>query len=196
MFPTRPPYIASAIAIDLALAMMLGGVFLGSLSEPFGSLGAYLQECGEIALYVAGGFGVFFTPWIILFVAIFRDKRRSRWAAESRAIILSPISFILPLAMWCAFAILAQVQDTNFGLLTGKATWIMSPVISFLGSPWWLLVGVVGVVVYCERATRQVRRTFPEIDPPRCPECDYILKGLPQPRCPEFGQEFSISTTT
>jgi len=187
--------LASALAIDLGLAM-LGAVFIGSLSEPFPSLAAYVQQCVGIAAQIAGLLGIIFTPWVILFIAIFKDAPRSRGAAQSRAVILSSISVLPVLFLWSVVAALAQVQDTNFGLLTGKATWIMSPVISFLGLPWWLLVGVVGVVVYCERATREVRRTFPEIDPPRCPECDYILKGLPEPRCPECGQEFSTSNTT
>ena len=186
--------IASALAISLGLGTLAGAAF-GGLREPYASLGDYLQECAGFAVRFGGGFGVLFTPWVILFSAIFRDNRRSRWAAESRAVILSPISFVLPLAMWCAFAILAQVQSSGFGLASGKPGWIMSPVISFLGSPWWLLAGVVAVIVHCERATRQVRRTFREIDPPQCAECGYCLNGLPQPRCPECGQEFVTSTT-
>ncbi len=186
--------IASAIAIDLGLAM-LGGAFIGSFSEPLPSSAAYAQECVDIALRVAGLFGVVFTPWVILFIAIFKDAPRSRGAAESRAVILSMIIALPALALWSGFAVMAQVQDANFGLLTGKPPWLMSPVISFLGSTWWLPVGVVAVAVYCERATREVRRTFREIDPPQCAECGYCLKGLSQPRCPECGQEFLTSAT-
>jgi hypothetical protein len=33
--------------------------------------------------------------------------------------------------------------------------------------------------------------TFPPtIHPPRCSRCQYVLTGLPEPRCPECGQEF------
>ena len=187
--------IASAIAINLGLAM-LGGALFGGLAEPFGSLAAYARECVDIAMRIAGLFGIIFTPWVILFVAIFKDAPRSRGAAESRAVILSTVIALPVLALWCGFAVMAQVQHLNFGLLTGKPTWLMSSVIGFLGSIWWLPVGVVAVAVYCERATREVRRTFREIDPPQCVECGYCLKGLSQPRCPECGQEFLTSTAT
>ena len=187
--------LASALSIDLGLAM-LGAVFFGSMSEPFPSLAAYAQACAGIAAWIAGVLGVVLTPWVMMFIAIFWDTRRSRGAAESRAVILSTVIALPALALWSGFAVLAQVQHLNFGLLTGKTAWIMSPVISFLASTWWLPAGVVVVAVLCERATREVRRTFREIDPPQCPECGYCLKGLSQPRCPECGQEFLTSATT
>ena len=187
--------VASTLAIDLGLAM-LGAVLWSSVSELFPSLAAYVQECVGIAARMAGLLGIIFTPWVILFVAIFKDAPRSRGAAESRAVVLSTVIALPVLALWCGCAVMAQVQDLNFGLLIGKPTWIMSPVIGFLGSIWWLPVGVVAVAVYCERATREVRRTFREIDPPQCAECGYCLKGLYQPRCPECGQEFLTSTAT
>ena len=186
--------IASAIAINLGLAM-LGAVLWSSVSEPFPSLAAYVQQCVGIAGRMAGLLGIIFTPWVILFIAIFKDAPRSRGAAESRAVVLSMIIALPALALWSGCAVMAQVQDLNFGLLTGKPTWLMSSVIGFLGSIWWLPVGVVGVAVYCERATREVRRTFREIDPPQCVECGYCLKGLSQPRCPECGQAFLTSAT-
>lgn len=32
---------------------------------------------------------------------------------------------------------------------------------------------------------------FPDADfPVHCPHCDYLLRGLPEPRCPECGQPF------
>ena len=186
--------LTSALAIDLGLAM-LGAVFWASISEPFPSLAAYAQECVGIAAWIAGVLGVVFTPLVMMFIAIFWDTRRSRGAAESRAVILSSIIALPALALWSGFAVMAQVQDLNFGLLTGKPAWIMWPVIGFLGSIWCLPVGVVAVAVYCERATREVRRTFREIDPPQCAECGYCLKGLSEPRCPECGQAFLTSAT-
>ena len=186
--------IASAIAINLGFAM-LGAVFFGSMSGPFPSLAAYAQECVGIAGRMAGLFGIIFTPWVILFIAIFKDAPRSRGAAESRAVILSSIIALPALVLWSGFAVMGQVQHLNFGLLTGKPAWIMSPVISFLASTWWLPTGVVVVAVLCERATREVRRTFPEIDPPQCAECGYCLNGLSEPRCPECGQAFLTSAT-
>ena len=187
--------LASALAIDLGLAM-LGGAFFGGLAEPFGSLTAYVRECVETAMRIAGLLGIIFTPWVILFIAIFKDAPRSRGAAESRAVILSTIIALPALALWSGFAVMAQVPHLGFGLLTGKPTWVMWPVIGLLGSIWWLPVGVVVVAVLCERATREVKRTFQEIDPPQCAECGYCLKGLSQPRCPECGQEFLTSAPT
>lgn len=186
--------LANAIAIDLGLAM-LGAVLWASVSEPFPSLAAYVRQCVGVAVQIAGLLGVVFTPWVILFIAIFKDAPRSRGAAESRAVILSAIVALPALALWSGFAVMAQVQHLNFGLLTGKPTWIMSPAISFLGLTWWLPAGVVAVAVLCERATREVRRTFREIDPPQCAECGYCLKGLSQPRCPECGRDFSTSAS-
>ena len=187
--------LASAIAIDLGLAT-LGAVFCGSLTEPFPSPVAYVQECVDVAWRIAGLLGVVFTPWVILFIAIFKDAPRSRGAAESRAVILSSIVALPALALWSVFSMMAHVQHLGFGLLTGKPTWIMSPVIGFLGSIWWLPVGVVAVAVDCERATREVKRTFREVNPSRCVECSYCLKGLSEPRCPECGQEFLTSAPT
>lgn len=186
--------IASAIAINLGLAM-LGAAFIGSFSEPFPSLAAYAQEYVGIAARFAGLLGIIFTPWVILFIAIFKDAPRSRGAAESRAVILSLIIAVPALVLWSGFAVMAQVQHLSFGLLTGKPAWTMSPVISFLASTWWLPAGVVVVAVLCERATREVRRTFREIDPPQCAECAYCLRGLSQPRCPECGRAFLTSAT-
>ncbi len=186
--------LAGALAIDLGL-VMLGAVLWSSVSEPFPSLAAYVQECVGIAAQIAGVLGVVFTPLVMMFIAIFWDTRRSRGAAESRAVILSMVIVLPALALWSGFAVMAQVQHLNFGLLTGKPAWIISPVIGFLGSTWWLPVGVVVVTVLCERATREVRRTFREVDPPQCPECGYCIKGLSQPRCPECGQEFVTSVT-
>lgn len=187
--------LASALAIDLGLAM-LGAVLWSSVSEPFPSLVAYVQECVGIAARIAGILGVVFTPWVILFTAIFKDAPRSRGAAESRAVILSMIIALPALALWSGFAVMAQVPHLGFGLLTGKPAWVMWPVIGLLGSIWWLPVGVVAVAVLCERATREVRRTFQEIDPPQCSECGYCLKGLSEPRCAECGQEFLTSAPT
>ena len=187
--------LASALSIDLGFAM-LGAVFFGSVSEPFPSLAAYAQECVGIAAWIAGILGVVLTPWVMMFIAIFWDTRRSRGAAESRAVILSTVIALPALALWSGIAMMAQVQHLGFGLLTGKPTWIRSPVIGFLGSIWWLPAGVVVVAVLCERATREVRRTFREIDPPSCAECGYCLKGLSEPRCPECGQEFLTRAPT
>ncbi len=186
--------LASALAIDLELAM-LGAVLWASISEPFPSLTAYVQQCVGIAAQIAGLLGIIFTPWVMLFLAIFKDTPRSRGAAESRAVILSSIIALPALALWSVFGMMAQIPHLGFGLLTVKPTWIMSPVIGFLGSIWWLPVGVVAVAVYCERATRAVKRTFREIDRPQCAECGYCLKGLSEPRCPECDQEFLTSAT-
>lgn len=181
------PISAAVIALEIATIIAAA---VGGMDEPFIDIWAYLRECGGLSIQAFAGLSLIFAPWVILFVAIFKDKSRSRWAAESRAIILAPLCFMLPVLVWSVSIMFAQIDDPSFGVGKIAPNWVVSPVFQFLGSPLWLLIMVVAGVVVCDRAAREVRRTFPVGDPSNCEECGYFLKGLPERRCPECGKAF------
>jgi RNA polymerase subunit RPABC4/transcription elongation factor Spt4 len=56
-------------------------------------------------------------------------------------------------------------------------------------------VGAGGGVMRARVAERKrwfVERRTAALQQRRCPECDYDLRGTPEPRCPECGEAFTV----
>lgn len=178
-----------AAVIAFAAAAILIPSFI-SVNEPHLKFWLYLLECAKRVFLVASFIVLISTPLIILFVVIFNEVYSKRLAAGCRAIVLAPTCFILPVLIWSVAIMLVHAQHNDVAITKTVPQWVFSPIFRFLGSPWWLLIMLLGGIVLCIGAVLEVKRTFPRPDSPNCAECGYFLKGLPERRCPECGKEF------
>ena len=178
---------AAALALNWALIFIPSFI---AVSEPYLKFWLYLLECANRVFLGAPFIFLISTPLIILFVVILNEVYSKRLAAGCRTIALAPTCFILPVFIWSVAIMLVHAQHNDVAITKTVPQWVFSPIFRFLGSPWWLLIMLLGGIVLCIGAVLKVKRTFPRPDSPNCVECGYFLKGLPERRCPECGKEF------
>ncbi len=160
--------------------------------EPYRDWWDYARDTAAMAMVwfaVFGGFG------FIVADATLKEAQRTVTAdyrVKHNLVFLAPLTVVLPILIWTAFAWLHAATRSSFQFYGPAANpvWLLSPLVRVFGSPLWLLVVPILVV-------RNVRRGFARIDDyigasatPRCAHCDYLLLGLTVPRCPECGHAF------
>jgi hypothetical protein len=162
--------------------------FGAGISEPYPGLKEYYLDMLALAIRAPGIVAVILSPLLIPAIILTLTLNTVSEQIKLRALFLSPVTLILPIVLWSAVGSIDQVRHPSFGLISGKPAWVHSPLIAVLGSCFWLPVFIVAGLTICYRAQRYVERLAS--DPPRCERCDYLLIGLPEPRCPECGEPF------
>lgn len=128
------------------------------------------------------------SPMLIIALISVTGQKTASERACLRVRFLLPVTLLLPILAWSAAGSVDQISAVDFGLLAGKPAWVHSPIIAIFGSCFWLPAFPIGGISICLRAQRYVAQHSD--NRPRCAKCDYLLIGLPEPRCPECGERF------
>ena len=182
---------ACALLVEFMLPL---AVVFGGMNEPYRSLSAFLTNT-LTSLPISGliatiPVSICFLSWCM--VASFRRMSFQSFHAELMAFWLAPIAVLVP---WILWGILFIINHTRSVLLR-PPSWTISPIISFLGSGWWFFGLLLVTLANLLLAVHRLKRLVPSDGPPRCRQCDYLLIGLNEPRCPECGTAFDLSLLT
>jgi len=184
--------------VSLEVGLVFSGMTAGS-AEPYASLLQYCWDVAFFALLCGAIFGLLPAALVSLLVECGRwlhtSSSRKRDAAI-RIVLLSPRTLLLPVIAWTTFAALDAVSHPSFGLGSGKPTWITSPLIPILCSPWWLVPALVLLVVNCRVAIGRLATMPPLMEPPTCEKCGYNLTGNVSGICPECGRPIKTGTNS
>lgn len=188
--------LASLMAGMIAFGCGVGLVFSAKVvptGEPFQDMSEYVLTAATAAAIVAaglstiGGLVVVLPVWLALRHAARRG--RSALAASVRAIFLTAVSFVLPVAMWWMCALLKYAQDPGFGFYTAavKPVWVHSMFFTIAGFDFWILLMMLTLLAAAVLCAESARTIAGDLAAGHCRRCGYDLSGLPTLVCPECG---------
>lgn len=164
---------------------LLSGLFLA----PAAVVGRTFSTWNDCALAaVAGGVvggavgSIVMMTLVLLLAPISEDENSICGRAQLNVWLLLPFCALGPMAVWAFFAVVA---DPHVEVWSGRSAWMDSPVARALGSPVWLIVFGIAMLVATQVGAWQVRRRLAS---GVCIGCGYLLTGLSKPRCPECGR--------
>src|SRR5687767_1431383 len=173
--PASLPQLAMTLPVRLALlAGAIGWFTFGGagFAAMMVASGDSMRDTDErLLLFIRSFFlGGMVTAFVVIPLALFAsldaDLTSEHHRTRIRFLLLLPAPLLLPLLAW------------------GFCTVEKIPV---AGSPWWLAVLGVALLVLMQRGWNKMHaRSQGE----HCVGCGYLLLGLPEPRCPECGREF------
>ena len=159
---------------------------IGSISEPYRDLTDYVHESLAAAPFVLV---IALAVWCLYALAC--DLVAARAHADLKmplrnALLLAPVTVLVPAAAWSVFAALAIFADPANGFYSpgGKPAWLTSPAILIFGSPLWIAVGVAVITANAHAARRHLQDITAGH---RCRHCYYNLTGNVSGICPECG---------
>ncbi len=176
-----------AAEVSLPITALISGA-----DEPYADFGDYAEDGFIIVVSLYSLLTIVFGALALLLVLSARLMPSRRWHAIIKALLLSPVVFLIPVMVWSVFAWLNYAADPTFQFwaYAQKPAWLSSPIIAMLGSAVWVPAGFVLLIAHFVRTLPKLNQFLADLPGPRCLQCDYLLLGLTVPRCPECGHAF------
>lgn len=178
----------------LLLSLQAGAIFsslVTSMNEPFRDLAQYFCRYLLTVAWAAAILAAASIAWVkcIFGPSCQRDKEKLQ---AIQLVLLAPLCLFFPSLLWSVSHLILCSSNSSFQFYAMASKPVISNLrlVLFLGSPWWLLLGILFILVNAYRAEIQlphIRRTLRQS---RCAECGYCILYLEVARCPECGTYF------
>ena len=132
-------FIFSFAVIWVLFVIMCG--LMGPVGEP------YMNWKDYFSVNIVFVFIFFVIPVAVLFVSLRRVTSSDSNRADIRAILLTPTILIFPSLIWSFAYMVVWVREPTFNFGIAKPEWIHWSIFTFLSESYWLVVGLIALVV-------------------------------------------------